>query len=54
MGQMFRGILNYPSQDKMNSYPSCATAVIVSVRRALIRHNRIDLGAARRESKART
>jgi len=38
----------------MDSYPSRGTAVIVSTRRALTRDNRIDLGGARRESKART
>jgi hypothetical protein len=38
----------------MDSYPSRTTAVIVSVRRALKRHNRIDLGEARLESKALT
>ena len=45
---------NKPSLGNMDSYPSRATAVIVSARRALNRHNRIDLGGARRESKART
>jgi hypothetical protein len=38
---------------KMGSYPSRSAAVIVTARRAFNRHNRIDLGGARRESKAR-
>jgi len=38
----------------MDSQPSTATAVIMSARRVLMRHNVIDLGGARRERKART
>src|SRR5450631_2199319 len=45
---------NNQSWDKMGSDPSYAVAVIMSARRVLKRHNGINLGGARRESKART
>jgi len=36
--------LNKPRQDKMDSYPSCATAIAMSVCRALILHKEIAPG----------
>src|SRR5665213_992522 len=55
IGKTVRGKLRIKNNwDDMDSYPRCAAAVIVSVRRVLMRHNRIDLGGAHRESSART
>jgi hypothetical protein len=44
MGKRSDGTPNYSNQDKMDSYPSCATAVAVSACRALIRRKQIAPG----------